>query len=135
MRLKKELTKKEQLQKELNAIAKQEHKEMIDANYPEFKKLEGRFFKYKNSYSLPEKPSDYWWLYQKVIEIKPEDIYMGANGPLSHYRGWSFQTDKHGTITIENNKHGYVHGLEKEITEAEFNEAWNKMVERLSNLP
>jgi CCR4-NOT transcriptional regulation complex NOT5 subunit len=46
-------TTKEQLQKQLDAIAKQEQKEMIEKHYPEFKKLEGAFYKTRNNYSCP----------------------------------------------------------------------------------
>lgn len=126
---------KEQLQKQLDAIAKQEQKEMIEKHYPEFKDFEGRHFKTKNNYSSPEKPSDYWWLYTKVLTIKPEDIYdTGINGIASHFKGYSFQTTKYGNVEIEKNKQGYIHSLGQEITEKEFIEAWNKLMSTLDNL-
>jgi len=126
---------KEQLQKQLNAIAKQEEKELIAKHYPEFKKLEGKYFKYKNSYSCPEKPSDYWFLYTKITEIKPDDVYnTRGNGVACHFKGWSFQTDKYANISVEKKKTGYVHSLGQEITENEFHSAWDKIIEALNNL-
>ena len=53
--------------------------------------LVGRFFKYRNSYSCPSVPEDYWWLYLAVTE-------MNEHGTL---HGWSFQTDKDGRMEIE----------------------------------
>lgn len=126
---------KRELQQQLKAIVEQEHKEMIEKYYPEFKKYEGRFFKVRNNYSRPEKPSDYWWLYKKVVEIKPNNIYdTGSNGVACHYSGWSFETDSYGTFTVSQRNMGYLHSLGEEITEAEFNAAWNKAMDRLDNL-
>lgn len=126
---------KEQLQKQLNAIAKQEEKELIEKHYPEFKKLEGTFYKTRNNYSCPEKPSDYWWLYTKITEIKPDDVYdTRYNGVACHFKGWSFQTCKNGNFSVEQEKIGYVHSLGKQITEQEFVEAWNKAMSNLDKL-
>jgi len=129
--------KKEELQKQLDEIKKQEEKELVDKHYPEFKKFEGKCFKMRNNYSLPEVPSDYWWLYKKVVKIKKEDIYFSKCKTLkvlSYYDGYSFQTDKHGRITINKNEQGYIHGLGEEITEKEFNDAWDKMIVCLEKL-
>jgi len=126
---------KEQLQKQLKEIAKQERKALIEKHYPEFKQYEGRFFKTRNHYSCPEKPSDYWWYYTKVTEITPEDVYDTlGNGAACHFKGWSFEDTKGGDVFISKNKQGYIHSLGKEITEAEFNEAWNKMVDSFEKL-
>jgi len=126
---------KEQLQKQLDEIAKKEEQEMIETHYPKFKKFEGKFFKTSNCYSCPEKPSDYWWLYTKITEIKPKDIYnTRGNGVASHYTGWSFQVDKYGQISIEREKSGYIHSLGQEITEKEFNAAWDKMIDKINAL-
>jgi hypothetical protein len=126
---------KEQLQKKLNAIAKKEEKEMIEKHYPEFKKLEGKFFKKRNNYSLPKKPSDYWFYYTKVTQIKPEYVYdTRGNGANCFFKGYSFQTCKLGNTTIEKIDTGYVSSLGVEITEKEFNEAWNKLMSSLDKL-
>lgn len=125
---------KEQLQKQLDEIVSQEQKEIIEKNYPKFKKFIGKCFKYKNNYSCPTKPSDYWFTYTKVVELNPDDIYdTGYSGITSRFKGYSFDCDKYGNISI-NNVDGYIHSLGKEITESEFNEAWNKMMGKLDNL-
>lgn len=125
---------KELLQKQLNDLAEQERKEMIKAYYPQFKGLIGKFFKTKNSYSLPKKPSDYWFIYTKITDIKKGDLYDTGNGVLSEFRGFDFQTDMYGDITINKSRKGCVHSLGDEITEQEFNEAWNKMIDSLNKL-
>lgn len=123
---------KQELQKELNKLQIIEEQEVINQYYPAIrKKYEGKCFKYQNRYST----DDSWWLYFKVLEIKPEDVYdTNGNGVTSHFRGWSFQTDIHGMITIEQEKNGYVHSLGKQISEAEFNRAYNKMIEKMNTL-
>lgn len=126
---------KEQLQKQLAAIAKQEKEQIIKKYYPEFKKLEGTFYKTRNNYSCPEKPSDYWWVYTKITKIDPKDVYdTRGNGVTSHYTGWSFQTCKYGNFSVEKEKRSYVHSLGKKITEQEFIDAWNKAMSNLDSL-
>lgn len=126
---------KKQLSRELKTIAEQEQKAMVEKYYPEFKKLEGTFWKIRNNYSLPQKPSDYFWLYTKITEVKPEDVYdTGGNGITSHVRGWSFQTCKYGIFTVEKQKAAYAHHLGQQITEEEFNDAWNAAIDSLDKL-
>ncbi len=88
--------KKEELQKQLDEIKKQEEKELVDKHYPEFKKFEGKCFKMRNNYSLPEVPSDYWWLYKKVVKIKKK-IYISANA--RHLKYFLIMTDIHSKQT------------------------------------
>jgi len=126
---------KEQLQKQLNAIAWQEKKDLIKIHYPEFKKFEGRYFKVKNSYGGAEKRSDWWWLYIKVTQVNPDDVYdTGGNGVNCRCKGYSFQTCKYGNVEIDKNKRTYISSLVQEITEKEFNEAWNKLMSTLEKL-
>lgn len=54
-------------------------------------KLVGRCFRFRNSYSCPSEPSDYWWLYAVVTGV----------GAFGHANAFMFQTDKHGKITID----------------------------------
>lgn len=78
------------------------------------RKLIGKTFRYRNCYSCPEKPSDYWFLYIKVIGV---DRY----GSL---RVLQFQTDKNGDIRIESNHflHRLLEGYE-EIPRGTFDRA------------
>lgn len=81
------------------------------------KGLEGKAFKYRNCYSCPEKPSDYWWLYIKVLKVTKD-----------HIETHQFQTDKYGEITITLRKRHYrnLFGADSriEIKPAEFTKAW-----------
>jgi RAB protein geranylgeranyltransferase component A len=128
------MSNKKQLQDELNAILEQEIELMRNKHYPIFqKKYEGKFFKTINSYG-GNTPS--WWVYTKITKIKKEDIYYSANEKvLCSYLGWNFQTCSMSNVTVERINHGYIHSLGKEISEKEFNEAWNKTMDSLNNLP
>ncbi len=124
---------KQELQKELSKIVAQERKDFTAKHYPECKAFEGRYFKYRNSYGGDNKG---WWLYTKVVEVKPEVVYEINDGDATAtYSGWSFQTDTHKQVSIEKNRRSYLHSLGKEISETEFIEAWNKMVDNIDLLP
>lgn len=122
----------EKLKKQLQEIAEEKLNKVIKDNYPIFKeKYEGKFFKIENSYSSIEK----WWLYTKVTEIKPSHIYIGyKDAVLCNFDGFSFQTNVDKVITIESNKFGFTHSLGKEISEKEYNDAWNKMIDNINKL-
>jgi len=87
-------------------------------------KFIGRFFKARNNYSCPEKPSDYWWLYIKV-ETDNEGLH-----------GVEFQTDKDGKIEVDFSRYYLRHSLEGyiEITEEEYAEAWESLKKKISNI-
>jgi hypothetical protein len=122
---------KERLEKELKAINIKAEKEFTQKHYPEFKKLEGKCFKTRNSYGNDRS----WWLYRKVTEIKLSDVYdTRGNGPACHYTGFSFQTCTENKSSIEPEKYGYVHHLGTQITEREFNKAWSKMIVNINKL-
>jgi hypothetical protein len=71
-----------------------------------------------------------------VTEINPDDVYdTGGNGITSRYKGWQFETTGCGAINISPKDFGYCHTLGQQISEDEFNTAWNKMVENLDALP
>ena len=82
--IKKELERLAELRNELNVI---EHEEQAEIN----KKLIGHCYKYRNSYSCPEGPGDYWYIYAKMIGLT-EDGFLEAI---------RFQIDKHGRIEVE----------------------------------
>jgi len=127
------LATKKKLQNQLNAIAKQEEKELIEKNHPIFKaKFEGKYFKTINSYNSTDKG---WWLYIKILEIKPSDVYNSiGNEVTASYHGWSFQTTCYNEIIIDKEKNGYVHSIDMEITEDEFYTAYNKMIASIDKL-
>jgi hypothetical protein len=51
----------------------------------------GHAYRIRTNYSMPSKPSDYWWVYTVVTA-------MDDDGFLS---GWRFARDSHGKIEIE----------------------------------
>lgn len=123
---------KEELKARLNEIAKQEEAEMIASNYPRFEKLIGTCYKVTNNYSLPKKKSDYWFLYTKITDIKPDDLYQSSGQVLCNFRGWQFQTDCNGAISINPTEH-YIHSLGEQISEKEFMEAYAKMITKITS--
>lgn len=51
----------------------------------------GKFFKTRNSYSCPERPSDYWWLYAHVTHMDKYG-YLYAE---------TFEVDRDGRVRTE----------------------------------
>ena len=74
------------------------------------------------------------WYYTKITKITPPDVYQIANGVSCRYKGYSFQTCTYKNFTVEKECSGYVHSLGQQITEAEFNAAWNKAMDSLNAL-
>lgn len=83
----------------------------------------GKCFKYRNCYSCPKEPSDYWWMYTKVVSV-------GEYWPVA----FEFQTDRDGRITVE--KKECFHRLDgyDEITAKEFNAAWRKVQQSIARM-
>ena len=63
---------------------------------PKFKKFIDKCFRYKNSYSCPEKPEDYWWVYSRVMGLDETALIVD-----------SFQQDSFGKITIRLGENKY----------------------------
>lgn len=83
----------------------------------------GKCYRYRNCYSCPEKPSDYWWLYTKVV---------GLEGPNIFYT--EFEVAKDGRISINFNRQCYasmIHG-HVEIRASEFNKAWRALQSKIA---
>ncbi len=120
-------TLKEQEQKlstELRSVRDKIDKMKVSEQLPKLKKkYEGTYWKYKNSYSCPENPSDYWFLYKKVIQVKD----------LTWLKTLEFQTDKYGTLEIKENSSS-VELLQTKITKKEFDAAYKKAMNKLTKL-
>lgn len=121
---------KEQLEKMLAAIKKQEHDELIKLHAHTIKELEGRFFKNRNGYS----PSERWFVYYKVIKVNPESIWANGDKFECNCIVQSFEIDSEGKIRIGTNDTMYSSLLGLEITEAEYNKAWNKLIDKINSL-
>jgi hypothetical protein len=80
----------------------------------EASKILGRCYRFRNNYSMPEKPSDYWWLYRRVVRIEKDGTI----------RCFEFQTDKHGEISVKPEAYHYETVIRgEEISLKEFKEA------------
>lgn len=92
---------------------------------PAFKdKYEGKYFKYKNCYSCPEKESDYWYMYIKITEVK-QTYWMS---------GYTFQTDKDGKVLIEVERALTESRCEIPIMKREFDSAYRKMLKKIDSI-
>lgn len=122
------MNKKEELQRQLDEITLKEDNEMIDKAYPALKEYEGKYFKVKNSYGNGKD----WWIYIKVTSVERSDMYVSGEKVLSNYTGVHFQTDVAGRIHVELNYRGYIHSLEKEISEKVFYKELAKIKETIN---
>lgn len=96
-----------------------------DARATENKQHIGRCFKYRNSYSCPEKPSDYWWLYIRVTGLLKD-------GSVEYTE---FQIDKYGEVTIKAKKQMYwVRDGYRPISKSEFDRAWRRTMEKIKSI-
>lgn len=108
-------TLRETSRKAQEAISEIETLARREANGPKV----GKFYKTRNSYSCPEKPSDYWWVYEKVTRMDESGFLYTTQ----------FQTDKHGKIFIEPDHYAYHMQYGTEIKPAVFSRAWAKLIE------
>lgn len=81
-------------------------------------------FKGRNNYSCPKKPSDYWWVYVKILSV--DGRWVSA---------LSFQDDKCGQLTYKIDKaimgsHYRSDGY-KEISDKEFERTLNKFKDKM----
>ncbi len=93
--------------------------------------LIGRCFKYRNSYSLPEGPGDYWWMFCKVTGVEGDALLI-----------LEFQTDKYGETSIKKDSRNL--GLEMShlsessnyipIGNDEFQAEWDSLIGRLQGI-
>jgi hypothetical protein len=81
----------------------------------------GRFFKARNSYSCPEKPSDYWWLYFKVTGFEGRFV-----------TGFEFQRDKGGRSWSDPNVHRVIYSDHIEISQSDWNRQWRSFLAKLA---
>ena len=81
--------------------------------------LVGRCFKYRNSYSCPDKPEDYWWKYAIVTGV----------GDFGHPNAFSFETDKNGDVRIETMQ--WFHAGWQAIPAAELALEWTDLLSRI----
>jgi hypothetical protein len=86
-------------------------------------KYEGKYFKYKNSYSCPETEKDYWYLYVHVVAVD-SDLFCKAN---------TFQMDKYGEITIRYKDRLPLSMLDVPSDKKEFDKNITKLIDKLNS--
>lgn len=86
--------------------------------------LMGKCYRTRNNYSLPEKASDYWWLYTKVVGLSKDRSLQTL----------SFEDDKRGRLLVQSRDHSMRQTIERyeEITPAAFAKAWARFLGRVS---
>jgi uncharacterized protein YyaL (SSP411 family) len=70
---------------------KAKHEEWLRNECPKLLAMRGKVYKYRNSYSCPEKPSDYWWSYTIVDRVIQ---------PTERVMCWTFQIDSDKNVRI-----------------------------------
>ena len=111
--------------KYLKKLYKQEKKLKDEIEKQDSRELLGKTFVYKNnSYSCPEKKSDYWNVHLKVIGLISGGIKV-----------LTVEKDSHGCIIIqtENRWNNILHGYEP-CKEKEFENHYNKLLEEIKSL-
>ena len=88
---------------------------------PTLKKLIGKCFKYRNSYSSDSK----WWLYSKIVGYKRPDLILHTF-QIIPTEGIEFETKK---IAYKGNSHLF----ETSISLAEFNKAYRRTSQKLKH--
>lgn len=84
----------------------------------------GKYFRTRNNYSCPEKPSDYWWVYAKITKMDDAGyLYMTE-----------FQIDKNGDINVRFDHYAYHMQGWTEIKRAEMLKAWKRLDAKLDKL-
>lgn len=113
---------------ELTRIASEAQEKLAAIKYAGWRKDNapkvGKTFRYRNSYSCPEKPSDYWTMWAKVTR-------MGEDGILY---ATQFQTDKYGNVDIKFDQCIHHAQYYTPCPKAEFNKAWRALLKKLNGI-
>lgn len=135
-RLDKIQIKKDELKQQIADLSDEEYDILLEENYPEFKKLEGNFYKRKNS-SGGSDPKE-WFLYYRLDEVIKESIHESSWGAVFRFKGICFENRYNDSIVIEPYFEGYfdekdfikigvveynlaVHGIKKALKLIEIN--------------
>jgi hypothetical protein len=81
--------------------------EQFRAKVPSFRKLVGTCWRYRNSYSCPQEPSDYWFAYRKLVGLKDKEQAFIAQ---------EFQIDKHGELRASGEASVPIYRADHEMT-------------------
>lgn len=115
---------KSDAQKVLNGISNEIQDIEENQLIPKLRKeYEGKYFKYRNNYSNPQKPSDYWFVYTKCITVIDAKFFFVSR----------FETDKDGQIEIKHERTG-SHLFQNRITKREYDAARRKITAKITRM-
>lgn len=114
---------KDELESRARDINRRLHTIRDAERFAENQALAGKTFRFKNNYSCPEKPSDRWWLYAKVLKVDK----------TGHLTVMEFQTDKYGDITIRTDKFRFHMNDYQACPASVFNKAWRDLQRKIAN--
>jgi len=117
------MNRKDELQSQIAALRAELHTITDAEDMARDRQLLGRYFKYRNCYSMP----DYWWLYATVASADADSLKV-----------FRFQTDRDGRIEVEPSAFYMAVTLERdyiEISREEFQKAWAELRRRIVELP
>lgn len=100
---------------QLRIIRDTERREEVEAHI-------GKCFRYRNSYSMPNKPSDYWFIYFRVI----------GTAQYGNALCFRFQTDKYGEFILHPKYATGLNHLGQEISEKQFFKELHKARDRVA---
>lgn len=111
---------------QLRKIAAQARDELLEIEErrraKELRAHVGKCFRYRNSYSCPSEPSDYWYVYRKALFLDGAALSC-----------LEFEKDKYGEWKIHNNTvHSGMFGWQ-EISAKEFKKAWDECVAEIQS--
>lgn len=91
-----------------------------DIKTKKLKKFVGKYFKFRNNYSCPQLPEDYWWEYLYVKKIENGELIVSE-----------ISKDSKGIISIEMNKWSmFLNWIE--CSKEEFNEFFNTILAEIT---
>jgi len=106
------------LRKKMDVLREQREELEFSKLLPELRqKYEGKYFKFRNSYSCPETQEDYWYIYFRCDKV--ENKYTAICAKL--------EKTKDKIIRIETKAHEGFSLLEKECSEKEFYDTLKKL--------
>lgn len=124
-KLKQEL---EALNKRTKELKQQIRDEVSKKALPDFEKLVGRYFKFRNAYSSEKE----WFEYLQVTSIVEDSIRLSHNNePMCEVTCIKFAKDSYNKISFEMNDTMYNHHIGEEISEKEFRYKYDELIKEI----
>lgn len=116
------------LNKRRQEIQQQIRDEVSKKALPDFEKLVGRYFKFRNAYSSKKE----WFEYLQVTGIVNDSIGLNYNDePSCEVNCIRFAKDSDNKISFEMNNTMYHHHIGEEISEKEFRYKYEELIKEI----